>query len=118
MIKKKVITILTTLSLLVAAAVINFLHQKRLLYSSPWIPITMLVFTAIYVFGSCMLQTLGHPSAALVLGVTVFFVLCTCLFYSVSILDFVTFMVSMSIVMVKYNKACGGMGKCDNPFRP
>ena len=116
-IKKRLITISTTLGLLMVAAIIHFLHENRALVESPMIPIAMLVCTAIYVFGSCMLQTFGKLNLSLSLGVVAFFFLCTCLFYSVSILDFIVFFACMSLLVKKSTKTCECFKDCKNPLR-
>ena len=114
--RKRVVTIITSASLLLVAAVMHLLYTQQIIYDSCIMPIVMLIWTAIYVFGSCVLQTFKHTNMALVLGVVVFFVLCTALFYSSSIVDFITFFICMALVIRKSNKICSCLEDCKRPL--
>ena len=117
LVKRRLKTIFITLSLLMIAAILYFLHEKKVIYESPIMPLVMLTWTAIYVFGSCVLQTFNKLNGAVALGVVVFFILCTALFYSDTIIDFVTFFVCMSLVIRKSTKICQCFKDCQNPLK-
>lgn len=116
--KAKLITIITTSLLLVGAVLVHFIIEHRIIYeNNPLVPIIMLVSTAIYVFGGCMLQTFKHFNASLALGMAAYFMLSVCLFYSDSILDFLVFLVCITCCIRKTNKVCNDLGDCKNPLR-
>lgn len=115
--KKKIVTILTTAFLLILAFVIINVKQGVTICNNGINPVVMLVSTAIYVFGSCILQTFGKPTVAVVLGVIVFFILCTCLFYSVTIVEFIVFVICMYLLMRKSTTICSCLKDCENPFK-
>lgn len=113
---RKIETIITTLCLLMLAGVLQWLNASGKLERYPLFATIMLVATAIYVFVGCILQTFGFPKAALVLGVAVFFIICTCLFYSVSIVDFIVFFICMALVIRKSSKTCDCFPECKRPL--
>lgn len=117
MLKKRPVTILTTAALLLTGFVIYSLHKERVIYESPFLALIMLSSTAVYVFGSCVLQTFGKVNASIILGAVVFFILCACLFYSVSIVDFIVFFICIALVIRKSNKICSCLKDCENPLR-
>lgn len=112
--KKKLETILTTIGLLALAALIHWLNVSNILDRYPFFATIMLVATAIYTFFGCMLQTFGFKKASLALGVAVFFITCTCLFYSVEWVDFVVFFICMAVIIRRSSKTCDCM--CNNPL--
>lgn len=113
---KKIETIITTLCLMGLAGILQWLNASNKLDRYPLFATIMLVSTAIYVFVGCMLQTFGFKKASLVLGVAVFFIICTCLFYSVSITDFIIFFICMALVIRKSSRTCDCFPQCDRPL--
>lgn len=116
MVKQKLLTISITMILLLSTATVWFLAEHRAIIESPELIVTMLVSTAIYVFVGCLLQTFGHIMKSLALGVVVFFILCTCLFYSTTVLEFIAFFVCMAFVIRKSTVICNSIGDCRNPL--
>lgn len=114
--KKKIETIITTLCLLGLAGIVQWLNAYGKLDRYPLFATIMLIATAIYVFVGCMLQTFGFQKASLVLGVAVFFIICTCLFYSVSIIDFIIFFICMALVIRKSSRTCDCFPSCNRPL--
>lgn len=115
--KSRLHTIVITSALLLLATLVNVLYTSDLLPDSPMMTVVMLVSTSIYMFGGCALQTFRHNTIAMVIGIIVFFILCTCLFYSNSALDFVIFFDCMGLVIYKSIKVCECLEDCKGPFR-
>lgn len=103
---QRIETIVTTLFLLGLAAAIQLLSYFKLLkYDEPFAT-GMLLSTAVYIFGGCVLQTMGHRKIAIVVGMIVFFILCVFLFYSISLVDFTIFFLCMALVIRKSSHMC------------
>lgn len=113
---KKIETIVTTLCLLALAGIIQWLNASGKLERYPLFATIMLISTAIYVFVGCVLQTFNFHKAAIILGVVVFFIICTCLFYSVAVTDFIIFFVCMAVVIRKSSKTCDCFSPCERPL--
>ena len=114
--KKKAETIITTLCLIGLAGVMQWLNVSGKLDRYPLFATIMLIATAIYVFVGCMLQTFGFLKAALALGCGVFFIVCTCLFYSVSVTDFIVFFICMALIIRKSSRTCDCFPSCNRPL--
>lgn len=106
MIKKRVVTITITALLLIAALILGIMHSKNIIYFNVLFSEVMLVATAIYVLGGCMLQTFGHIKLSIALGVLIFGVLCTGLFYSISALDYIIFGVCIYLLIRRQSTTC------------
>ena len=115
-IMKRIETILTTFGLLALAGVLQWLNASGKLDRYPLFATIMLVATAVYVFVGCVLQTFKFYKASLVLGVAVFFIICTCLFYSVAITDFIVFFICMALVIRKSSRTCDCFPACERPL--
>lgn len=116
MTKQRIETITETLLLLILSFVIHRLETCGMIEQEPPFSIIMPLATAFYLFGGCMLQTYGFKKLSLIVGAVVFFILCTCLFYSISFLDFAVFFLCMALVIRKSSKTCDCMKDCENPF--
>lgn len=117
MIKKRIHTLLLTLSLLIAAYIRFKFSQFGILPHTPYLAMTMFISTAVYTIGSCMLQTFGHPKLALTLGCITFFIICTALFYSECFGDYAIFFICIALVIWKSTKTCECLDACDqNPL--
>lgn len=104
--KRKVVTIVMTLALLLSAAGVQCLNLFGVFDRYPFFVIVMLTSTAVYVFFGCMFQAFGLVKVSIGIGVVVFFILCTCLFYSVYIVDFIVFFICMAIVIHRSSHSC------------
>lgn len=103
---QRIETIVTTLFLLGLASAIQLLSYFNILaYDEPFAT-GMLLSTATYIFGGCVLQTMGHRRIAIAVGAIVFFILCIFLFYSVSLVDFTIFFLCMALVIRKSSHIC------------
>lgn len=116
MIQQRVETILTTFALIGFSGVLHIMVFYGTLSKFPYLSTVMLTFAAIYIFGGCVLQTFGHKIASLALGVVTFFVLCTALFYSEEVLDFIVFFICMALVIRKSSHTCNCMSCGENPL--
>lgn len=117
MMRQRIETIITTVLLLGAGIVARFLLNDGHIEGISILTTLMPFATAIYVFGGCMLQTFGFRKLAIILGIIVFVVLCTCLFYTSSLIDYIIFFVCMALVIRKSSHVCNCNGTCNNPFR-
>lgn len=108
--KKRIETIVTTVSLLALAGIIHWMNNSHIFVDRfPFFSTIMLVATAAYTFFGCMLQTFGFKKASLILGVADFFITCTCLFYSVELVDFIVFFICMAIIIRRSSRTCDCM---------
>lgn len=109
--KKRIETIVTTIVLLVLAAILRLLNKHHVFVDRfPFFSTIMLVATAAYTFIGCMLQSFGFKRASLVLGIADFFITCTCLFYSVELVDFIIFFICMAIIIRRSSRTCDCFG--------
>lgn len=115
--RQRIITIIITLILCTIALVLRILGDHDILQPYPIFPVVMLVLAATYTFFGCLLQNFKKRKASLALGVVVFFGLCTALFYSTTIVDFITFFLCMSIVIRRSSRLCSCMCEMEgNPL--
>ena len=105
MLKQRIITLSSSMLLAVSAFTINKLQSIHILPLSIFAQL-MLVITAIYLVAGCMLQNFGLADAAKVLSIVIFSVLCVCLFYSVTLVDFIAFFVCMAFLLSKTSRIC------------
>lgn len=113
--KKRVETIVTTMVLLLLAGVLRWMNYAHVFVDRfPFFSTIMLVATAAYTFLGCLLQTFGFKKASLILGIADFFITCTCLFYSVELVDFIIFFICMAIIIRRSSRTCDCMPK--NPL--
>ena len=103
-------TLITTLLLLGAAALIYSLVQDNIIESGQNISIGMLVGTALYAFVGCIINRLRKRRLSAILGISVFFILCIGLFYSVTLIDFISFFCCMAVVIRRSCRVCGPDG--------
>ena len=117
MIKKRAVTIVLTLLLILASIGLNIFRKVGVIKFPIMSASIMLLATAIFIFGGCMLQTFGKYKISIVLGVMIFFVLCTCLFYALSAVDYLTFAICIYLLIRRQSKTCECLPSCENPLR-
>ena len=106
MTQKRMETLIMTLLLLALAGSIHWLYVSGIISKHPIFSEIMAVATAVYVFGGCVLQTFGLRKISFVLSIIIFFVLCVCLFYSISALDFIVFIICCTLFARKASNVC------------
>ena len=108
MAKKRVVTLAITLGLFLLYVMMGSIamYGTAREYVYPRFSRAMLVFTMVYVLGGCILQTLGHRKATLLLGTFSFLALCALLYYSTRWYDFAIFGLCMFLVLKRSTNLC------------
>lgn len=119
MTKRRIITIVTTLLLCGIVVVLEIIWRHKLIDFNPILLQCMLVATAVLVFFGCMLQSLGHPKIAVILGDIVFVILCICVYYCKTLEDVLVFAGCMYIVLRRASTDCECVRKqsCKQPAK-
>lgn len=103
---KRVRTLATTFGLLILNVVIGELWHFHFISDYPLFPRAMLIIAMGHTMGRCMLTSFGHRKVATALSVTGFIMLCICLFYAVSFLDYAVFALCMGLLLHRVNSDC------------
>ncbi len=115
MFKRRAVTI-TVLLVLSAIAIDHLYTYTGVTYRRRSLIYIMLIATAHYVFLGCMLQTFNLHKYSAILGFATFLVLCTCLFYSTGLLQFIICLICMTILIRRGASHCNCISEEDNIF--